>query len=414
MSIERYQRHSLIDWFDQDKVRAERLIVVGAGAVGNEVIKNLALLGVGEIHVFDLDCVEAHNLTRTVLFREQDVGRPKVLCAAERARELDPSVRIEGHHGDFWDTLSFSLLRASTGVFCCVDNFRARVRLNRLCALAGIGLINTGIDSRFAVVEHFPFGLGRAVPCYECGLPLSAYEAMAKRYSCGGLRRIAFQEKKVPTTILTSSAAASLAVSLHLRGLSGQEDEVSRRFFVDTFTGQTTSSELSTREGCPGCGDLREPRVILQAQSIIGLLLEPADLEDLAVLCSDRILTRVRCKNCEADEPGTVVFEVAERFDERFAECPKCCEKSRQLGLAEEFQVRDLLREFAGRQVPGKFVMSDLDGVQVIFELEAHHGRGNSRSPDGGSNEEGGSHDPAGPDGSGPHSGGSDELVPPH
>lgn len=374
MSIERYQRHSLIDWLDQDKVRAERLIVVGAGAVGNEVIKNLVLLGVGEIHIFDLDCIELHNLTRTVLFREQDIGRPKAACAAERAHELDPSVRIVGNHGDFWRTLTFSLLRTSTAVFCCVDNFEARVRLNRLCALASIDLINIGIDSRFAVVEHFPFWLSRMVPCYECGLPLSAYEAMARRYSCGWLRRIAFQEKKVPTTILTSSAAASLAVSLHLRALSGQAVETSTRFFVDTFTGQTTPSELSMRDGCPGCGDLRQPRAILRAQSTIALSLEPADLEDLAVLCSDRILTRVRCNECEADQPGTVVFEAAERFDERFAECPNCCDNSRQIGLAEEFNVPDLLREFAGREMPGKFVMSDVDGVQVIFELEDHHG----------------------------------------
>lgn len=414
MSTARYQRHSLIDWFDQDKIRAERLIVVGAGAVGNEVIKNLALLGVGEIHVFDLDCIEVHNLTRTVLFREQDIGRPKAVCAAERANELDPSVRTVGYHGDFWHTLTFSLLRESTGVFCCVDNFEARVRLNRLCALAGIRLINIGIDSRFAVVERFPFGFSHMVPCYECGLPLSAYEVMARRYSCGWLRRIAFQEKKVPTTILTSSAAASLAVSLHLRALSDEAEEISTRFFLDTFTGETTSSELSFRDGCPGCSDLRQPRVILRARSTIALSLEPADLEDLLVRCSDRVLTRVRCKKCEADQPWTVVLEVAERFDERFAECPNCCQKSREIGLADEFNARDLLRDFAGREMPGKFVVCDLGGVQVIFELEAHHGRGNSNPPDGGSNEKGGSYDPAGPEGSGPYSGGSDELVSSH
>src|SRR5688500_13779388 len=94
MTTERYARHSLIDWFDQEAVRRERLIVVGAGAVGNEVIKNLTLLGVGEILVFDRDSIEVHNLTRSVLFRESDIGRPKAQCAAVRARELDSSVRV--------------------------------------------------------------------------------------------------------------------------------------------------------------------------------------------------------------------------------------------------------------------------------------------------------------------------------
>src|SRR5690606_17529574 len=109
----RYARHALIEWFDQEFVRSLRPIVVGAGALGNEVIKNLALLGVGEIHVFDLDVIEASNLTRSVLFREDDIGRRKAECAAERARELDPSVKVVPHHGDFWKTLSFSLLRSA-------------------------------------------------------------------------------------------------------------------------------------------------------------------------------------------------------------------------------------------------------------------------------------------------------------
>ena len=164
MTAERYERHTLIEWFDQDMVHGLRAIVVGAGAVGNEVIKNLVLLGVGELHVFDLDVIEASNLTRSVLFREGDIGRPKAACAAERARELDPNVNVSSYHGDFWRTLSFSLLRSSAVVFCCVDNYEARIRLNRLCAIAGVPLINVGIDSRFAVVEQFGFNSGCRAP----------------------------------------------------------------------------------------------------------------------------------------------------------------------------------------------------------------------------------------------------------
>ena len=55
MPSDRYARHALIDWFSQDTLRAARIAVIGAGAVGNEVVKNLALLGVGHIDVFDFD-----------------------------------------------------------------------------------------------------------------------------------------------------------------------------------------------------------------------------------------------------------------------------------------------------------------------------------------------------------------------
>ena len=74
---ERYARHSIIDWFSQDKVHNSKVAVIGAGAVGNEVVKNLALLGVGEIHIYDYDKIEIHNLTRSIFFRETDVGAEK-------------------------------------------------------------------------------------------------------------------------------------------------------------------------------------------------------------------------------------------------------------------------------------------------------------------------------------------------
>jgi molybdopterin/thiamine biosynthesis adenylyltransferase len=85
----RYQRHTLIDWFSQADVKNARVCVVGAGAVGNEVLKCLALLGAGTIDVYDFDRIEVHNLTRSVLFRETDIGRNKAECAAARVRELE-------------------------------------------------------------------------------------------------------------------------------------------------------------------------------------------------------------------------------------------------------------------------------------------------------------------------------------
>ena len=85
MRTQRYRRHDLIDWFSQERVAAARIAVIGAGAVGNEVVKNLVLLGVGAIDVFDFDVVELHNLTRSVL-------RAKPTSGAARPRR-SPSAR---------------------------------------------------------------------------------------------------------------------------------------------------------------------------------------------------------------------------------------------------------------------------------------------------------------------------------
>jgi molybdopterin/thiamine biosynthesis adenylyltransferase len=99
---ERYHRHGLIDWFSQETLARTKAIIVGAGAVGNGVIKNLALLGVGEINVFDFDTIEEHNLTRSVLFREEHVGRSKAEVAAEQAAALDSNISVRGTHGDLF------------------------------------------------------------------------------------------------------------------------------------------------------------------------------------------------------------------------------------------------------------------------------------------------------------------------
>ncbi len=72
---DRYSRLRLISWWRQEKLAAAKVLVVGAGALGNEVIKNLALLGVGTTYVIDLDEVEPSNLSRSVLFRAEDGGK---------------------------------------------------------------------------------------------------------------------------------------------------------------------------------------------------------------------------------------------------------------------------------------------------------------------------------------------------
>ena len=217
--MERYHRHSLIDWFSQETVARTKAIVIGAGAVGNEVIKNLALLGVGEIYIFDLDFIENHNLTRSVLFRETHIGRPKAQVAAEQAAALDPNVSVYGTHGDFWDHVTFSELCSSDLVFCCVDNFEARIRCNTLCYLSRVDFINIGIDSRYAFVEFFPFSRTSVAGCLECNLPDSAYRRISERYSCGHLRKLSFVEKKIPTTIVTSTTGRGDRPS---RGVSRQ------------------------------------------------------------------------------------------------------------------------------------------------------------------------------------------------
>src|SRR5436305_15320434 len=90
---DRFHRFKLIGWWDQRKLAAAKVLVVGAGALGNEIVKNLALLGVGNILVADMDRVENSNLSRSVLFRASDNGSFKSEVAARAAREIYPDLK---------------------------------------------------------------------------------------------------------------------------------------------------------------------------------------------------------------------------------------------------------------------------------------------------------------------------------
>ena len=97
---DRFQRFSLMGWWDQKKIRDAKILVVGAGALGNEIVKNLSLLGVGHVLIADLDLIENSNLSRSVLYRASDNGLPKSEVAARSAVDIFPEMHVASFHGN--------------------------------------------------------------------------------------------------------------------------------------------------------------------------------------------------------------------------------------------------------------------------------------------------------------------------
>src|SRR3954466_16094824 len=97
---DRFHRFKLIGWWDQAKLARAKVVVIGAGALGNEIIKNLALLGVGNIFIADKDRIENSNLSRSVLYRESDTGRFKAEVAAASAKDIYPALHVHHFAGD--------------------------------------------------------------------------------------------------------------------------------------------------------------------------------------------------------------------------------------------------------------------------------------------------------------------------
>src|SRR5256885_1731373 len=96
----RFERFKLIGWWDQSRLSRARVVVVGAGALGNEIVKNLALLGVGNLFIADMDRIENSNLSRSVLYREADSGAAKADTAAKAARSIYPEIHAHAFHGN--------------------------------------------------------------------------------------------------------------------------------------------------------------------------------------------------------------------------------------------------------------------------------------------------------------------------
>jgi adenylyltransferase/sulfurtransferase len=146
-----------MSWFSRPKVEQATVMVVGCGALGNEVLKNLALFGVGHIVVVDFDRVEPHNLTRSVLFRQEDAQqkRKKADVVAERLRQLNPAVEVTVLDADITWQVGLGWFIQSDVVIGCLDNRWARYVLNRLAMRAGVPWVDGGIEGLQGVAKVF-------------------------------------------------------------------------------------------------------------------------------------------------------------------------------------------------------------------------------------------------------------------
>ena len=205
----RYSRLKLIPWWDQERLTGAVIMVVGAGALGNELIKNLALLGIGKIIICDMDIIEDSNLTRSVLFRAKDVGRYKAIVAAERAMEINPHVKAVPFVGNIIDDIGLGVYRRVDAVLGGLDNREARLTINRACYNVNKPWIDGAIEALSGVARVFIPGKG---PCYECTMNEEDWRAYNRRRSCSLLTREELAGGKIPTTPTSSSVIAGIQV----------------------------------------------------------------------------------------------------------------------------------------------------------------------------------------------------------
>lgn len=185
-------------------------MVVGCGALGNEVLKNLALMGVGNIVLVDYDRVEPRNLHRSVLFSEieNSIGQLKVDCAAKAILKINPETNLTLIDGDIAADVGLKLISEMDIVIGCVDNRWARYAINRLCMRAGIPWIDGGITELEGTVKMFEPGKN----CYACSLTNEDINELKRHFSCAGNIRRALKTASAPTTSLIASIIGAVQV----------------------------------------------------------------------------------------------------------------------------------------------------------------------------------------------------------
>ncbi|HBP16486.1 MAG TPA: hypothetical protein DEA08_01670 [Planctomycetes bacterium] len=249
---DRYHRLRLIKWWDQQLLADTTVVVAGAGALGNESLKNLALLGVGRLIVCDMDGIETSNLTRSVLFRQGDVGRQKADVASERAMEINPDVKAIPIEGDLRFSLGLGVIRRSAVVLGCLDNIAARVYLARHAYRMGKASIDAGLDTVNGDVYTFTPPEG---PCYECRLKEADRKEFRRRQSCLKMSRSEIDlGGKVPTAPTTASIASGLQSQIAVRAIHGLRIPTGRRLGLYGMSDVFFDITLEKDPDCPTCG----------------------------------------------------------------------------------------------------------------------------------------------------------------
>lgn len=215
--------YTLLSWFKKEKVKDAHVLVAGAGALGNEVVKNLALFGVGHIYVVDFDQIEISNLTRSVLFREEDAYNHafKADIVAKRAMEINPQIKVTPIVGNLFSEVGFGLYNSVDVVIGCLDSRIARYQLNRLCMRAGKTWIDGSIENMTGAIRVYAPGKS----CYECGLSREEFNNIMLRTGCADVVRTQGKAGRIATTPISASIVGAMQVQEAMKVIHQEEGE---------------------------------------------------------------------------------------------------------------------------------------------------------------------------------------------
>ena len=257
---ERYSRHLILPEVGVDgqrRLKAARVLCVGAGGLGSPAALYLAAAGIGTIGLIDFDAVEASNLQRQIIHSTDDIGRSKLASAKTRLTALNPDLQVESFETRLTSANALEIFRGYDVVLDGTDNFATRYLVNDACVLLGIpnayGSIFRfeGQASVFAVKDG---------PCYRCLYPEPPPAGLVPSCAEGGVLGV------LPGVIGTIQATETIKLIL-----GGGTPLVGRLLLYDAWNMQFRQLKLRRDPACPVCGDQPTIRELIDYEQFCGV-----------------------------------------------------------------------------------------------------------------------------------------------
>ncbi len=260
----RYSRHLILPEFGargQKKLKASRVLVVGAGGLGSPAAMYLAAAGVGTLGLVDFDVVDLSNLQRQVLHGTPDVGRPKLDSATERLTALNPHVTLRAHPERLTAANALSLFEDYDLVLDGTDTFATRYLINDACVLTGKPNVSASVFRFEGQLSVFGAKEG---PCYRCLYPEPPPPGLAPSCGEGGVLGI------VPGVVGTLQATEAIKV---MCGLG--EPLIGRLLTFDALEMRFRQFKVKKDPACPVCGPHPSITALIDYEAFCGTRAPP-------------------------------------------------------------------------------------------------------------------------------------------
>jgi sulfur-carrier protein adenylyltransferase/sulfurtransferase len=258
--VQRYSRHLIMPEVGVDgqrKLKAARVLCIGAGGLGSPAALYLAAAGVGTIGIVDFDNVDSSNLQRQILHGTSDVGRSKLESARARLNDLNPGVRVEKHEVALTSKNALDILREYDVVVDGTDNFPTRYLVNDACVILGKP---NAYGSIFRFEGQASVFATKNGPCYRCLYPEPPPPGLVPSCAEGGVLGV------LPGVIGTIQATETIKLIL-----GAGEPLIGRFLIYDALRMRFRELKLRRDPECPVCGDHPTVKELIDYEQFCGI-----------------------------------------------------------------------------------------------------------------------------------------------